>query len=119
MSQSARNLFSDLPQPAEGEVFEDLLHLGPVRIERIVSSGLPDPVLYDQPQDEWVLLLQGEAKVWLDGQVLTLAAGDSLLIPALTPHRVLSTSVEPTCVWLAVHISVGSTRGPARGLDPK
>jgi cupin 2 domain-containing protein len=92
MSQLIRNLLSDLPQPTEGEVFDELLRRGPVRIERIVSSAFPEPVLYDQPQDEWVLLLQGEAKLWVAEDELVLRTGDSLLIPARTPHRVLSTS---------------------------
>lgn len=104
MSKVPLNLLSDLPQPAVGEVFEDLMRRGPVRIERIVSSPSPEPVLYDQPQDEWVLLLQGEARVWLAGEEVGLGAGDSLLIPARTLHRVLSTSADPRCVWLAVHI---------------
>lgn len=98
------NLLRGLPEPATGEVFEDLLCQGPVRIERIVSSAAPEPVLYDQPQDEWVLLLEGDARLWVDGQEIVLGAGDSLFIPAHTPHRVVATSAEPRCLWLAVHI---------------
>ena len=67
MSQTPLNLLSDLCQPEVGEVFEELLCRGPVRIERIVSSAHPEPVLYDQIQDEWVLLLQGEARLWVAG----------------------------------------------------
>ncbi|MGE5152516.1 MAG: cupin domain-containing protein [Bdellovibrio bacteriovorus] len=104
MSQTPKNLLADLPRPAVGEVFEDLLRRGSVRIERIVSSDHPEPVLYDQPQDEWVLLLQGAARLWRAGEELDLRAGDSLLIPARTPHRVLLTSADPPCVWLAVHL---------------
>ena len=104
MTPGPLNLFSDLPWPAVGEVFEDLLRRGSVRIERIVSSSRPEPVLYDQPHDEWVLLLQGEARLWRAGEELDLRSGDSLLIPAGTPHRVLLTSADPPCVWLAVHI---------------
>jgi cupin 2 domain-containing protein len=29
---------------------------------------------------------------------------DSLFIPARTPHRVMSTSGDPPCVWVAVHM---------------
>lgn len=117
MFQTPKNLLSDLPQVAEGEDFEDLLRRGPVRIERIVSGHIPDPVLYDQPHDEWVLLLRGEARLWLDGQVLSLEEGDSLLIPARTPHQVLSTSAGPNCVWLAVHVTTESTRDTAPDLE--
>lgn len=104
MPITPRNLLSDLPRPAEGEVFEDLLRRGPVRIERIVSSEFPEPVLYDQPQDEWVLLLQGEARLWVAERELVLTKGDSLFIPARIPHKVLSTSRYPPCVWVAVHV---------------
>ncbi|NEX17965.1 MAG: cupin [Halochromatium sp.] len=108
------NLFADLPAPATGEVFEELLHCRNLRIERITSSGEPEPVLYDQAQDEWVLLLSGEARLEIAGETIALSRGDYLFIPAHTPHRVLqtsveSTSVEPTaaesgCTWLAIHL---------------
>ncbi|NEV62119.1 cupin domain-containing protein [Thiorhodococcus minor] len=97
-------LFTSLPEPLAGEVFEDLLRCGRVKIERIVSSDQPDPVLYDQEQDEWVCLLQGRATLEIAGEAITLEAGDFRFIPSRTPHRVLSTSAEPRCVWLAVHI---------------
>lgn len=104
MSIESGNLFRDLTAPRVGETITDLLRLGPVRIEGIASSPIQDSILYDQCQDEWVLLLQGEARLWLDGTEIDLAAGDYLLIPAHTPHRVLRTSTEPFCLWLAVHI---------------
>jgi cupin 2 domain-containing protein len=98
------NLFHGLPEPAVGEVFDDVLRCGNLVIERIVSSPVPEPVLYDQPQHEWVLLLAGSAVLELDGESVALAAGDHLFIPAHCPHRVLSTSAEPRCLWLAVHL---------------
>lgn len=104
MPTEVANLFRDLSAPSSGEAFADLLRLGPVRIERIASSPIPEPVLYDQPQDEWVLLLQGSARLWVDGEEISLGAGDYVLIPAHVPHRVLQTSTEPRCLWLAVHI---------------
>lgn len=105
MTSPLANLFRDLPVPPTGEAFEELVRLGPVRIERIASSATPESVLYDQPQDEWVVLLQGEARLWLDGTELALGPGDHLTIPSRTPHRVLATSAEPPCIWLAVHIA--------------
>ncbi len=101
---TASNLFSELPDIAQGEHFQELLNAGKVRIERIVSSDRPDPILYDQEQDEWVLLLQGRASLELAGRPIELLAGDYLFIPAHAPHRVLSTSRDPRCIWLAVHI---------------
>jgi len=112
MHHSFGNLFTGLDFPAEGEVFEDLLRHGRLQIERILSSEDPDGGLYDQPQDEWVCLLQGEARLWIDGETVRLQAGDYRFIPAHTPHRVLETSREPPCLWLAVHLH------PDRGAAP-
>ena len=90
--------------PARGEIFEELLRCRNVRIERILSSDRPEPTLYDQEQDEWVCLLQGEAELSLNGERFELRAGDYVFIPAHMPHRVLHTSSNPPCIWLAVHI---------------
>ena len=98
------NLLPGLDCPPGGERFEDLLQCGRVRIERILSSAAPEPRVYDQPQDEWVLLLEGRARLELDGRPLDLGPGDWLFIPARTPHRVLATWPEPRCLWLAVHM---------------
>ena len=98
------NLFEDLPEIASGEVFEDLLCQGNVRIERIFSSDQPDSMLYDQIQDEWVCLLQGSAELWIAGESVSLNAGDYRFIPAHVPHRVVRTSSDPRCLWLAIHI---------------
>ena len=76
------------------------------RIERIVSTGqmTPPGQWYDQPGDEWVALLAGHATLrFEDGAFVELAPGDWLLIPARVRHRVEATSVDPPCVWLAVH----------------
>jgi cupin 2 domain-containing protein len=98
------NLFADLSAPAAGEDFAELLRLRGLRIERIVSSASPDPVVYDQTQDEWVILLEGSATLEIAGEPIDLGPGDHLFIPAHTPHRVLATWPEPRCVWLAVHL---------------
>jgi cupin 2 domain-containing protein len=98
------NLFAGLRCPTTGEVFDELLRCRNLRIERIVSSPTPEPTLYDQPQDEWVLLIQGAASLEIFSEHVDLAAGDYLFIPAHTPHRVVATSAEPHCVWLAVHL---------------
>jgi bis(5'-nucleosidyl)-tetraphosphatase len=98
------NLFQGLTCPATGERFEELLGHAKVRIERIVSSSEPETTLYDQSQDEWVLLIEGRAQIELAGEALDLSPGDWLFIPAHTPHRVVSTSPQPRCLWLAVHL---------------
>lgn len=99
-----RNLLAHMPALATGEEFQTLVRRDGVHIERIVSSASPEPVLYDQDRDEWVLLLQGHATLELDGTPVELTAGDHLLIPARLPHRVLATSASPRCVWVAVHL---------------
>lgn len=100
------NLY-DLPTPLPaGELFADLIPDTGVKIERIVSGGqsTPEGEWYDQERDEWVALIQGNAVlVYEDGSELALGAGDHVLIPAHTRHRVASTSSEPPCIWLAVH----------------
>jgi cupin 2 domain-containing protein len=91
--------------PAE-EIFETLVPGCDVSIERIISCGqiTPEGQWYDQERDEWVVLLQGKAEIdWEDGHNQKLDAGDWLLIPARAKHRVAYTSLDPPCIWLAVH----------------
>lgn len=102
------NLLAPLPDARGAEVFTTLLDRPGVRIERIVSQGqaTPPDAPYDQPHDEWVLLLAGAARLWIDGAgERDLAPGDALLIPAHTRHRVTRTQTEPPTVWLAVHLA--------------
>ena len=92
--------------PAE-EIFHNLLdhRQSGTRIEQILSHGQasPEGFWYDQAQDEWVLLLQGQAALEIQGQpILSLHSGDSLCIPAHVKHRVQSTSKD--AIWLAVHL---------------
>ena len=102
--QSKGSLYVGLAPPDKGEVFTELLRRRNVGIERILSSDTPDPLLYDQEQDEWVLLLEGRATLEIAGETVDLAPGDHVFIPARTPHRVSATFPEPRCLWLAVHI---------------
>jgi glyoxylase I family protein len=95
------NLFA-VATPQSGEHFESLAKLRGTTIERIASSAAPGLDLYDQPQDEWVVLVRGSARLEVRSETLDLSAGDFVLIPAHTPHRVLSTSAG--ALWLAVHV---------------
>ena len=95
------NLYPDTIPPI-GEDFTTLLEHGNIRIVRIVSSEDVEPVEYVQEEDEWVVLIEGEATLEMDGQSVTLRRGESLLIPAHTPHTV--TATRHGTVWLAVHI---------------
>jgi cupin 2 domain-containing protein len=100
------NLFS-LPHPLPAlEGFDDLIPDNGVKIERIISTGqiTPEGEWIDQDRDEWVVLLQGHAKVeYLNGHTLSLQSGDHILIPAHQKHRVGYTSADRPCIWLAVH----------------
>ena len=90
--------------PAE-EVTEILLQRPDLRVERIISTGQASPpgFWYDQEEDEWVSVVQGQAALlWADGSRTELGAGDWVLIPAHKKHRVEHTSSNPPCVWLAI-----------------
>ena len=70
-----------LPSPEGPERFETLaLGSGSVRVERIVSNGqvTPEGEWYDQDWDEWVVVLEGEARLgYEDGHETTLGRGES------------------------------------------
>ena len=63
-----------------------------MRIERIVSTGQASPpgFWYDQPDDEFVVLLTGAARLrFEDGDVtIDMKPGDWVEIPAHVRHRV-------------------------------
>ena len=96
------NLYSDAAPPAAGERFDTLLPHRGLTIERIVSTSKIESQLYVQEQDEWVVLLRGEALLDVGGVAMPLAAGDYVFLPARTPHRVVS--VSDGAMWLAVHL---------------
>ena len=106
-SMIAGNLF-DLKEidPLAPEWFEELASNDNLTIERIVSHGQTTPPgeWYDQPVDEWVVLIQGTAILeFEETPEVTLQAGEYLRIKAHQKHRVTYTSSEPPCIWLAVH----------------
>lgn len=108
MAIQCRNIFTHIPEQLSEEFFDTLLKQDHVHIERIISRGhtTPPDQWYDQAWDEWVLLLQGEAVLWYEQpkQMITLTAGDYLLIPAHTRHRVEWTALDEETLWLAVHL---------------
>lgn len=100
------NVFDAVAAQGGQEIFTELLSRGGIRIERIVSTGQTTPVEtpFDQDHDEWVLLLRGRARLWIDGEEeVSLEAGDHVLIPAHRQHRVTWTADNEPTIWLAVH----------------
>lgn len=100
------NIFHTIPADLPAELFDTLLESGAVRIERIVSRGHATPAgqWYDQDRHEWVLLVQGAARLaFADGREVAMAPGDWLQIPARQRHRVAWTDPGQDTVWLAVH----------------
>jgi cupin 2 domain-containing protein len=100
------NLFDNIPADLSEELSEQLVESSYVRIERIVSKGhnSPETGWYDQEENEWVVVLKGDAQLRFeqDDRLVELAAGDYINIPANTRHRVEWTNSEMETVWLAV-----------------
>ena len=96
------NLFELPALPLSEELTTRLAGGGPVRVERIVSTGQTTG-WYDQEETEFVALLQGFAELeYENGETVRLAAGDTLTLPPHKRHRVSQTSVQPPCVWLCM-----------------
>ena len=100
------NVFSDIPDELPDELSEVLVRSGCVRVERIVSRGHRSPVgfWYAQDEDEFVLLIEGEAELEIEGEAgpRALSRGDWLSLPAGLGHRVSWTTPERDTIWLAI-----------------
>ena len=107
MERVTGNIYRTTRLRRSEEFQETLLNTAQARIERIVSYGHASPVdfWYDQPQNEWVLLLAGRAGLRFDNEdeECLLEAGDYILIPAHQRHRVAWTDPAGETIWLAVH----------------
>ena len=96
------NLFDLPPLPLHDELTEILAERGDVRIQRIISTGQTSN-WYDQPETEFVALLEGAATIeFEDNKRVDLVKGDTLLIQPHERHKVVYTSTEPPCIWLCV-----------------
>ncbi len=104
-----RRLLAPVDSALSDEWVEILARRPGLRIERIVSLGhsSPDGFWYDQDEDEWILVVDGAARLELEGQqgVIELGPGDFLEIPARTRHRVAWTDPGRPTVWLAVFLA--------------
>lgn len=105
------NLF-DAGMPTPEEIVNVLYEKNGTRIERITSwhHATPEDFWYDQDEDEWLVLLEGEATLRYDSaqvdenEVLRpLKKGEPLLIPAHVRHQIAHTA-NPA-IWLCVFIT--------------
>jgi len=97
------NIFELSELPLTEELTTILAEKGSVRIERIVSTGQVSD-WYDQDENEFVVLLQGEAVIeYENGKSIAMTKGDTLLIEPHERHRVSYTSMRPPCIWLCVY----------------
>lgn len=105
MDLNEGNIFSNSVINSKEEIFNTIFLGKNINIEQIISSGQTSPETgwYDQQQNEWIILLEGEAKIEFDDhKIKHLQKGDYLLIPAHCKHKVTYTSALPKCIWLAV-----------------
>ncbi len=100
-----KNIFANIPKQFDNELFDELLQSENIRIERIVSKGHTSPRSgwYDQHDDEWVLVLKGEATIQFESHQVKLQAGSFINIPAHTRHKVSWTHPDQETIWLAIH----------------
>jgi len=86
------------------EVIEVIYENGDVRAERICSFGAisPDGFYYDQKDDEFVMLIKGEAELEVLKETIRLKEGDFLYIKAHQKHKVIYTSEDAE--WLCLYL---------------
>jgi len=103
------NLYDGVPAGAAEELFTELLARPGLRIERIVSTGqVSSPGFwYDQAHTEWVVLLQGAARLRFEDEpdFRTLRPGDYVEIAPHRRHRLEWTDPAQMTIWLAVHLA--------------
>lgn len=100
------NIFENIPKELPAELFENIVQNNRVQIERIVSKGQSSPASgwYEQPRNEWVIVLKGQAIIlFSDQKKVHLKEGDYIAIPAFQKHKVSWTDPQSETVWLAVH----------------
>lgn len=91
--------------PERGEATIALARTPAFVVEQILSGTLTAPLAYEQDHDEWFVVLEGSARLEVDGVSHDLGAGDWWLLPAGTPHRLVRT--DPATSWLAVRSAPG------------
>jgi len=104
------NLFDGVERVdrAGAELVDELVSHEGARVERIVSLGhtAPDEGWFDQEQAEWVMVVQGAARLRFADEPgdRQLGPGDWVVIDAHRRHRVTWTDPGQATVWLAVFL---------------
>jgi len=99
-----KNMLDAIPAEMPEELIETIAGNHNARIERIVSHGhaSDEGFWYDQDEDEFILLLEGEAELEFEDDILHLKKGDYLTIKAHQKHRVKWTPPDRHTIWLAL-----------------
>ena len=100
------NIYTTISGDFSDEQFDTLIQRRNIKIERIVSKGhqSPEAGWYDQEQNEWVIVLKGNASILFENEpILYLKEGEYINIPSHKRHKIINTSIDPETIWLAVH----------------
>jgi cupin 2 domain-containing protein len=99
-------LLCGVAPPSGEERVEVLVQADRWRLERIHSCQASSPPgdWYEQPEHEWVCLLQGHATLEFADEEwpVHLQTGHWLLITPFRRHRVVATDPAPGTIWLAL-----------------
>lgn len=100
------NILKDFSFGSSCEQEKELFSIKEGRVGQIVSFGnvSQENFWYEQSEDEWVVVLEGEGEIeYYSKEKILLKKGDSIFIPANKKHRVSYTSSNPPCIWLAIY----------------
>jgi cupin 2 domain-containing protein len=99
-----QNLFNNIPSSIPDEIFETIISTPFIKIERIISKGQKsDPDFwYDQEKSEWIIVLQGKARLQFEDKTICLAPGDYTNIDPHQKHRIDWTTSRKETIWLAI-----------------
>ena len=103
---SKSNIFSQIPDSLQEELFEDIISSENLKIERIISDGHTSPKegWYESQKNEWVIILEGDAVLTFENsEDIILKRGDYYNITAFTKHKVSHTSKDEKTIWLAIY----------------
>jgi len=99
------NIFAEIPDELDNELMDVLQQSDNIKIQRIVSKGQvsPETGWYDQQQNEWVIVIKGEAIITFEQTEVAMQAGSYINIPAHTKHKVSWTHPDLETIWLVVY----------------